>query len=189
MKAGTSGLATAFLPLTCRICGFMKGGTTYLECLYVEYIVWQSGWLEIHERLQVEGANQRPIIPQRGVNAEPPQDMYFKGALFLNTLRSVVDDDKRWFSIIREFYQHFKYQNIMTEDVAAFFNRATGSNLTPVFESVPSPHSVAGVGAEVWGCPGFVSMGVDEKGFVMPVKVGSKGSWQTIQPNDRIGRR
>ena len=37
--------------------------------------------------------NLQPIITARGINREPPQDQYFKGALFLNTLRSVVDDD------------------------------------------------------------------------------------------------
>ena len=37
--------------------------------------------------------NREPIITQRGIHRSPPQDMYFKGALFLHTLRSVVDDD------------------------------------------------------------------------------------------------
>ena len=61
--------------------------------------------------------NERPIIPARGVNAEPPQDQYFKGALMMNTLRSVMDDDAKWFADIHDFYQHFKYQQIMTADV------------------------------------------------------------------------
>ncbi len=62
-----------------------------------------------------------------------PQDMYFKGALFINTLRNVVNDDHRWWKLLLDFYQHFKYQNIMTEDVIAYFNVHTGMNLTPVF--------------------------------------------------------
>ena len=60
--------------------------------------------------------------------------MYFKGALFLNTLRSVVNDDARWWKLLRDFFQHFKYQNIMTEDVVQFFNAQLGQNLTPVFD-------------------------------------------------------
>ncbi len=31
--------------------------------------------------------NREPVIAWRGMNATPPQDMYFKGALFINTLR------------------------------------------------------------------------------------------------------
>jgi aminopeptidase N len=159
-----------------------EGWTTYLECLYVEYMFGKADGLKYTNGYKPKVRNQRPIIPQRGVNAEPPQDMYFKGALFLNTLRSVVDDDKRWFSMIREFYQHFKYQNIMTEDVVAFFNRAIGRNLAPVFDQYLR-HTALPVLELKFG-DGQVSYRwkVGEKGFVMPVKVGSKGSWQTIQP-------
>jgi aminopeptidase N len=84
--------------------------------------------------------------------------------------------------MIREFYQHFKYQNIMTEDVVAFFNRAIGRNLAPVFDQYLR-HTALPVLELKFG-DGQVSYRwkVDEKGFVMPVKVGSKGSWQTIQP-------
>ena len=68
------------------------------------------------------------------MNSTPPEDQYFKGALFLNTLRSVVNDDARWWALLHDFYQHFKYQNIMTEDVVQYFNQQTGMNLTPIFD-------------------------------------------------------
>ena len=159
-----------------------EGWTTYLECLYVEYMFGKADGLKYTNGYKSKVRNQRPIIPARGVNAEPPQDMYFKGALFLNTLRSVVDDDKRWFSLIREFYQKFKYQNIMTEDVVAFFNRGTGKDLTPVFDQYLR-HTAVPV-LELKFADGAVSYRwkVDEKNFVMPVKVGSKTNWQRIVP-------
>ena len=75
--------------------------------------------------------NLRPIVAERGVNADPTEDQYFKGALMLNTLRSVVNDDAKWWALLRGFYQRFKYQNILTEDVIAYFNLHTGMNLTP----------------------------------------------------------
>ena len=78
--------------------------------------------------------NQQPIITQCGINANPPQDMYFKGALFLNTLRSVVDNDARWWKLVRDFYGRFKYRNIATADVVSFFNQKTGD-----FEFRPGP--------------------------------------------------
>jgi hypothetical protein len=42
--------------------------------------------------------NEKPIVAERGVYATPPQDEYFKSALFLNTLRDVIDNDKQWFN-------------------------------------------------------------------------------------------
>jgi aminopeptidase N len=74
--------------------------------------------------------DNRPTRRQRGLRP----DMYFKGALFLNTLRSIVNNDQKWFALIRDVFQHFKYQNIMTEDVSAYMNQRTGLNLTPVFD-------------------------------------------------------
>ena len=159
-----------------------EGWTTYLECLYVEYMYGKADGLKYTNGYKAKVQNRRPIVPQRGVNATPPQDMYFKGALFLNTLRSVVDDDKKWFSLIREFYQRYKYQNIMTEDVESFFSRRTGRNLTPVFEQYLR-HTALPV-LELKFADGSVSYRwkVDEQGFVMPIRVGAKGNWQIIQP-------
>jgi aminopeptidase N len=126
--------------------------------------------------------NRQPIVPQRGINATPPQDMYFKGALFINTLRSIVDDDKRWWTLLRGFYQQFKYQNIMTEDVERFFSQHTEQNLTPVFNQYLR-HTALPV-LELKFSDGAVAYRwkVDEPGFTMPVRVGKKDQWQIIRP-------
>ncbi|HVG26799.1 MAG TPA: M1 family metallopeptidase, partial [Acidobacteriaceae bacterium] len=70
-----------------------EGWTTYLELLYVEFRWGKADALRYAGGLVPKVHNERPIIPPRGTNAEPPQDQYFKGALMLNTLRSVIDDD------------------------------------------------------------------------------------------------
>ena len=158
-----------------------EGWTTYLECLYVEYHYGKEDGLKYTNGYRSKVRNREPIIPPRGINATPPQDMYFKGALFINTLRSIVDDDKRWFALLHDFYQRFKYQNIMTEDIVAYFNRKTGKNLTPVFNQYLR-HTALPV-LELKFADGAVSYRwkVDERGFEMPVRVGAKGNWQIIQ--------
>ena len=93
-----------------------EGWTTYLECLYVEYHCGKADGLKYTNAYKSKVENKRPIIGERGAGTTPPQDQYFKGAVFLNTLRSAIDDDKKWFSLIRGFYQKYKYHNIMTED-------------------------------------------------------------------------
>jgi aminopeptidase N len=161
-----------------------EGWATYLECLYVEFMYGHDDYLKYVNAYKSKVRNQQPIITQRGVNREPPQDQYFKGALFLNTLRSVVDDDKAWWKLLHGYYRHFKYKNIMTEDVVAYFNEKTHMNLTPVFDqylrhtALPVLElkfdDVAGTVAYRWKA--------DEAAFAMPVKVGSKDHWQTIRP-------
>jgi aminopeptidase N len=159
-----------------------EGWTTYLECLYVEYMYGKADGLKYTNGYKTKVRNREPIVARRGVNADPPQDMYFKGALFLNTLRSVVNDDKHWFALIKNFYQTFKYKNIMTEDVVSFFNRRTSKNLTPIFDQYLR-HSALPI-LELKFTNGAVSYRwqVDEKEFAMPVRVGAAGKWQLIQP-------
>ncbi len=111
-----------------------EGWTTYLESLYVEYWYGHADALRYLNAYKSKVRNRRPIITARGVNGDPPEDQYFKGALFINTLRSIVNNDKEWWKLLHGFYQHFKYQNIMTEDVERYFNEHTGLNLTPVFD-------------------------------------------------------
>ena len=131
----------------------------------------------------------QPIIAERGVNREPPQDQYFKGALFINTLRSVVNDDKRWWALLHDFYQHFKYQNIMTEDVVAYFNQKTGMNLTPIFDQYLRHAALPVARAEVRRAPRARSLTggrPTSRTFAMPVRVGTKDHWQIIHPTDRV---
>jgi aminopeptidase N len=127
--------------------------------------------------------NAKPIIAERGINAEPPQDQYFKGALFLNTLRSVVNDDPRWFKLIHDLYQHFKYKNIMTEDIVQFFNQKTGKDMTPIFNQHLRHTAIPTLELKFNEGEGTVSYRwkVDEAGFAMPVRVGKKESWQIVQ--------
>ncbi|MGZ8843242.1 MAG: M1 family metallopeptidase [Pyrinomonadaceae bacterium] len=161
-----------------------EGWTTYLECLYVEFMYGKADGLKYTNGYRAKVGNQRPIIAPRGVNATPPQDQYFKGALFLNTLRSVVDDDRRWFILIRNLYQRFKYQSIMTEDMIAYFNRSTRRNLTPIFNQYLRHTAIPKLELKFDEKAGTVSYRwkVDEPGFAMPVRVGTKDRWQIIQP-------
>jgi len=161
-----------------------EGWTTYLECLYVEYMYGHEDGLKYTNSLKSKVRNQQPIIAPRGVNATPPQDQYFKGALFINTLRSVVNDDRKWWALLHDFYQHFKYQNIMTEDIVAYFNQQTKMNLTPIFDQYLRHTSVPVLELQFEERADVVRYRwkVDEPGFAMPVRVGKKDDWQIIQP-------
>jgi aminopeptidase N len=161
-----------------------EGWTTYLESLYVEYMWGHADALRYVNGYQSKVKNEKPIVAERGVYATPPQDEYFKSALFLNTLRDVIDNDKQWFKLIHDFYQHFKYKNIMTEDVVQFFNQHTGMNLTPIFNQYLRHTAIPELQLKFDESKGSVSYRwkVDEAGFAMPVKVGQKDHWQIIRP-------
>jgi aminopeptidase N len=165
-----------------------EGWATYAECVYVEALFGKEDALKYTNGYKSKVRNQRPIITTRGVNQTPSQDQYFKGALFLNTLRSVIsdkgDNDAVWWKLMRDYYDHFKYRNIMTEDVVAFFNKQTGKNLTPIFDQYLRWAALPVLELQFQESDGSVSYRwkTDVKEFAMPVKVGRKTKWKTIQP-------
>jgi aminopeptidase N len=161
-----------------------EGWTTYLECLYVEHLFGYDEALKYVNGYKSKVRNREPIITQRGIHRSPPQDMYFKGALFLHTLRSVVDDDAKWFTLIHDVFQHFKYQNIMTEDLVRFVNAQLGQDLTPVFDQYLRHTALPTLELAFNDDEGTMAYRwkADERAFAMPIKIGHAGAWQVIHP-------
>jgi aminopeptidase N len=160
-----------------------EGFTTYLESLYVERRFGKEAAIKYVNGEKPKVKNEDPVITQRGIHRSPSQDMYFKGALFLHTLRSVVNDDRRWEKLLRGLYQRFKYRTIRTEDVVQFVNAELGRNLTPVFDqylrraAIPTLELVFqpdGTLAYRWKA--------DERDFAMPVRAGAPGALQILEP-------
>jgi aminopeptidase N len=164
-----------------------EGWTTYLESLYVEYRWGKADAIKYLSGYRPKVINMRPIVAERGVNADPTQDQYFKCALMLNTLRSVVDNDTKWWALLHSFYQRYKYQNIQTEDVIGYFNQNTGMNLTPIFNQYLRHSSIPRLELLFGEAPGMVlyKWATDEEDFAMPVRVGTPGHWQIIHPTTR----
>ena len=161
-----------------------EGWTTYLECVYVEALFGKDDAFKYTNAYKSKIGNKEPVVTQRGIHRTPTQDMYFKGALFLHTLRGIVDDDTRWWQLVRETYATFKYRNIMTEDVVRFFNQQLAQDLTPVFNQylrraeLPRLEltfdTTAGTVAYRWNAA--------EPGFAMPIKVGTPAHWRVVRP-------
>ncbi len=160
-----------------------EGWTTYLEAVYVEHMFGYDDALKYINGYRSKVRNQAPIITPRGIHRSPSQDQYFKGALFLQTLRAVINDDRVWWKLMRDTYQEFKYRNIMTEDLVRFFNQETGKDWTPIFDQYLR-HADLPTLELAFNDDRTVSYRwkADEKGFAMPIRVGKAGAWQTIQP-------
>ncbi len=162
-----------------------EGWTTYLEVLYVEYRWGKSDAIRYVNGLKPKVHNERAIIPPCGTNAEPPQDQYFKGALMLNTLRSVINDDTKWFTDIHDFYQQFKYKNITTGEVESWWSKRTGANLTPFFDEYLRHAKLPELEIYLDGEHHRVGYKwqADEASFAMPVRIGTPEHWATVQPS------
>jgi aminopeptidase N len=161
-----------------------EGWTTYLEVVYVEQLFGYDDALKYINGYKARVRNAEPIIMQRGIHRSPSQDQYFKGALFLHTLRGVVNDDAKWWSALRDVYQKFKYQNIMTEELVAFMSTRLGMDVTPLFNQYlrRAPLPVLELAFNEKEKSVAYRWKADERDFAMPIRVGVRDKWQTIVP-------
>jgi aminopeptidase N len=195
-----------------------EGWATYLECLYVESLFGYDDYLKYTNGYKTKVANKEPIIVQRGIARAPNQDQYFKGALFLHTLRNVVNDlsrrsgdlsadlsavapsakvearrakvedakadDAKWFKLVRDVYDTFKYRNIMTEEMVALVNKQLGQDLTPIFDQyLRRPElPVLQLTFDEKEKLAWYRWNAGEHAFAMPIRAGDPAKWRTIQP-------
>ncbi|HVT80890.1 MAG TPA: M1 family metallopeptidase, partial [Phycisphaerae bacterium] len=159
-----------------------EGFTNYLESLFVEY--WYGKEEGIKYVNNQRPQNRQPVISERGVYSTPPGDQYGKGARFLNTIRGVVNDDDKYFKLLRDFYQKHQHSVIMTEDINKFFNEQTGMNLTPIFKQYLWHAAIPVLELKFDDAKGTVDYRwkADEKDFAMPIRVGKPDAWQVITP-------
>ena len=84
-----------------------EGWANYLETMYVEQVFGYDDAMKYANSYKAKVQNRTPILTTPGRQQEPPQDMYFKGGLMLNTMRSVMNDDAKWWALVKETYQTF----------------------------------------------------------------------------------
>jgi len=108
---------------------------TYTESIFVDCTYGADTALLYINAKKPSVGNKETVVGKYGVNEEGDGDMYNKGMLFLHTLRHVVNNDPKWWAIIKGMCDTtFKFRNIGYQDVVNYFNEKTGMNLTPVFE-------------------------------------------------------
>lgn len=107
---------------------------TYSEAIYVECLYGKDAAEVYVNALRNTVSNEEPIAGTYGINRPGHGDMYVKGMLFLNTLRNVVNNDDLWWSMIKNMSDTtFKYTTTDYKSVVAYFNEASGMDLSGMF--------------------------------------------------------
>ncbi|WP_121665666.1 M1 family metallopeptidase [Mesonia aquimarina] len=145
--------------------------TSYAESVFVECEWGKKEALTYLKGLQRTVSNDAPIIGDYGVNKEGSGDMYYKGANMLNTIRSVINDDKKWWSLLKDFSLSFKHKITNTAEVVSFFDTRTEENLTPIFNQYLRYAKLPAIEFKAEGKSIFYRWNVDAKNFEMPIDV------------------
>lgn len=107
--------------------------TMYSEGVFVECLYGYQDAITYLDGMRRSVANDRPVIGPYDVHKEGSGDMYYKGALMLNTLRHVISNDALWWQMIRGFAETYRHQIIDTQTAERYFSEKSGIDLAPIF--------------------------------------------------------
>ena len=147
----------------------------YAEALYVEYLYGYREALKYINGKKLNVRNTEPITGIYNVQREGSGDMYDKGQLVLNTLRSVIANDTLWISILRGMNEKFRYATVTADDITGYIGQRTGKDLEYFFDQYLHYPSIPQLDIWVTSKGGKTTAryrwNADVKDFRMPVRV------------------
>ena len=166
-----------------------EGFGQYAEAVYLEDLYGKASADKYLNGLKRGVDNKETIVGPYGVNQEGAGDMYSKGALFLNTLRSVIHNDTIWWDIVKSLQQKYARKNISTLDVLAFMNEKSKMDLTAIFHQYLNVASLAKLNVQLKtsesGLNVSYSWDCETKDFDMPITIFVKGKAVIIYPKTK----
>ena len=108
--------------------------TSYSEALYLDYHFGTEAGNAYCIGHRKKAANKNTIAGVHGVNKSGSGDMYMKGAGMIHTLRQIVNNDKKFRSILRGLNRDFYHQTLSGADVENYFMEKMGLDLHAFFD-------------------------------------------------------
>jgi len=111
-----------------------EGFTTYLETVYTECLSGKEAAEKyvIGQRKII--TNKKPLINQYGVNFDAPGDIYDKGASLIHTIRTIMDDDEKFFAMLQNICKKYYHSSVSSDELEAYMIKESKLNLKPIFE-------------------------------------------------------
>jgi aminopeptidase N len=78
-------------------------------------------------------SNTKPIISRYGIFEDSGDDGYMKGWVLIHMIRSIVNDDEKFRSILRGLNENFYHQTVTSKQIEDFISKASGVDLIKVF--------------------------------------------------------
>ncbi len=162
--------------------------TNYSEALFIDFFYGKEA-----SQAYVNGnrrgiQNDSPIQGPYNVNKEGSGDMYNKGGVLHNMIRTMIDDDDKWRNILRRLNKEFYHQTVDYGDIVNYMSKESGIKLDKTFEQFVQTKSIPTLEV-IENSPGvFMIRWISEvKDFQMPVHIFDKdGKRLRIDPTDKF---
>ena len=158
--------------------------TNYSEALFIDYFFGKEASAAYINGNRRGIQNDAPLQGPYHVNQEGSGDMYNKGGVLHHMIRTLLDDDEKWRTILRGLNEDFYQQTVDYSDVVGYLNKHTGIDLNKTFEQYVK-HKTIPTLEIIQNKPGvFMIRWIAEvDGFDMPVHIiDEQGNRQRITP-------
>lgn len=117
-----------------------EGIATYAEALAMRELGGEAAYnseMRYYRNVLAASGNKTPIVQGDELSMKDAynNDIYFKGAMLMHTLRYVLGDSI-FFPTLKKFITNVKYpynEFFTSEDIEQFFSKEAGKNLEPIF--------------------------------------------------------
>lgn len=160
-----------------------EGFAMYAEALYCECNWGYDSYLTYINGVKFNISNDKPIIGHYGVNNEGSGDMYYKGALMIHTIRTLISNDSLFFSIIKSMQKEFYHSIVTSAQIEQFISKQSGKDFSKIFEQYLRHSDPPRIIFNKTGDKVQYRWKTDVEGFDMPLKLkNSDGTYTDIFP-------
>ena len=172
-----------------------EGFTAYSENLYLNYHFGEKAASEYVIGTKRSIQNDTPLIGTYNRNNRGSNDMYYKGANILHTLRQLIADDQKWRAILQGLNKDFYHQTVTSHQVERYISEKSGIHLTQFWEQYLRTTMIPNLQYSIQENQLRYRYTDIIKGFDMPVQVKINGvlnwiqptsAWKTLENNRKI---
>ena len=159
----------------------------YAESLFIDKFYGKQAGQEYVHGTRMNIQNDGPIVGVYGVNKEGSGDMYYKGGNMLNMIRTIINDDEKWRTILRGLGKTFYHKTVTYDDIVNYICDQSGMKLQCVFDQYLHYRNIPILEVMFRDGRPMARWIANVKGFSMPVRVRVKGgAYKFIQADTRF---
>ena len=122
--------------------------------------------------------NDKPIIPRYGINEDGSQDNYIKGWAIIHMIRTIINDDTKFKTILKGLNSNFFHKSVTTKQIEDYISLKSGIHFKNLFDQYLRTAQVPVLEYKLKGNELMYKFGNCNDNFSMPIKTNlTKEEW------------
>ncbi len=161
--------------------------TNYSESLFIEYYYGKEAAQAYLFGNRRSILNDKPLYGIPNVNKSGSGDMYNKGGVLQNMVRTCINNDEKWRDILRGLNKKFYHQTVDYMDIISYINQESGMDLSRVYEQYVKHRSLPILELKVEQDGDiYIRWNAEVAAFDMPIRIkNAAGEYIFIHPTDK----